>query len=116
MKNQHRFTVLVGGGISELYDAKQDLTFKQAVTAWVRGQKARPTDCVILLDRGSFAEECPDPYERTWIELEEEHEARELEVIGEMVKKHRSWVEEQLLKQNVYNSHILNYNQPFSRG
>ena len=114
-QQQHRFSVLIGGGISELYDAKQDLTFKQAVQAWVKGQKVCPTDCVVYLDV-PFAEECPDPYERTWIELEEEREARELEVIGEMVKKHRPWIEQQLLKQNVYNSQILNFNQPFSRG
>ena len=122
MTKQPRFMVLIGGGISELFDAKMDLTFKQAVRMWVQGQKVCPTDCQMCLEKGSFADQCPDPYERTWIELEEEHESREAETINALIEQHRDWVEKQVMKQGVYNLSMLNHNpafpncHPFSRG
>lgn len=100
--NQPRFSVWIGGGIGELHDVKFGLTFKQAVQAWVRGQKVAPTDVAIELN-----EEPED-----WLQAEKIL----ADVIRPLVAEHREWVEREFDKQHVYNRLALDLNNPFSRG
>jgi hypothetical protein len=119
-RQNHRFMVLIGGGIGELYDAKVDLTFKQAVKAWVHGQKKCPTDCQMVLEDNGIRESA-DSFD-DYLEKMEQHERKEAEMINALVADNRRWVEQELLKQGVYNLSMLNSNpafpncHPFSRG
>jgi hypothetical protein len=108
-QKQPRFLVLIGGGIGECHDAKQNLTFKQAVRAWVAGQKVCPTDCVIGLETDADWE---DEANIDW----QTHDALEEEVIARLVEENREWVEKQILRQDVYNLGIMDYRNPFTRG
>lgn len=98
-----RFSVWIGGGIGELHNVRSGLSFKQAVQAWVGGQKRCPTDCSIELDVGSDVDFL-------------EGERLTTEAIRRGVSDHRRWVELQLMKQGVYSLRILELDNPFSRG
>ena len=99
-----RFDVWVGGGIGELYELKTGLTFKQAVKAWVAGQKRCPTDCSIDL---------------AWDDnlTMYEQEKRTKEVIRNLVTKNLGWCLNEWRKQEVYNDEgFTKFDNPFTRG
>jgi hypothetical protein len=98
-----RFTVYTGGGIGELHNVRHGLTFKQAVQAWVRGQKRCPTDCEIALEVDDNV---------GWAEAERLTQ----EAVSQGVRDHRRWVELQMMQQSVYNLRALEFRNPFSRG
>jgi hypothetical protein len=106
MNTKERFTVTIGGGIGEFVSHKEGLTFKQAVQAWVRGQKRCPTDCAITLDWDDNIDSLGT--------LEAERITDE--AIHRQVWANYDWCIDQLAKQDVYSHTILKYLNPFTRG